>query len=171
VGAALEAAILGTSALCLSQQTPTGSFSVNDRDELGEGRGAYDFRFTAQHGAAIAECMLRAETDDPVVLNVNYPAGAPAGAAVVARPGRREYPRAPLTDWAETEEAELYLFGEPNEVIPDTPDGLDTDIAALRAGHISITPLSFAVALADLPPALQPLLNRMTAMLAAGTGR
>ena len=29
VGAGLEAAILGTSAICLSQQTPTGSFSVN----------------------------------------------------------------------------------------------------------------------------------------------
>jgi len=29
IGAGLEAAILGTSAICLSQQTPTGSFAVN----------------------------------------------------------------------------------------------------------------------------------------------
>jgi len=34
VGAGLEAAILGTAALCLSQQTPTGSFSVSNHEDL-----------------------------------------------------------------------------------------------------------------------------------------
>jgi 5'-nucleotidase len=34
VGAALEAAVHGVPAICLSQQTPTGSFAVNYREDL-----------------------------------------------------------------------------------------------------------------------------------------
>ncbi len=44
VGAGLEAAILGTAAVCLSQQTPTGSFSVNYQEDSGGPRARLRFR-------------------------------------------------------------------------------------------------------------------------------
>ena len=51
VGAGLEAAILGTPSVCLSQQTPPGSFSVNYQEDLAASGLAYDFGFAARHGA------------------------------------------------------------------------------------------------------------------------
>ena len=63
----------GTSALCLSQQTPTGSFSVNYNENLAELGLAYDFDIAAGHGGALAAAMVEARPDEPVVLSVNYP--------------------------------------------------------------------------------------------------
>src|SRR5262249_13084763 len=74
VGAGLEAAILGTPAICLSQQTPTGSFSVNYQEDLESAGLAYDFSLAAAHGAALARSVVRARPAEPVVLSVNYPA-------------------------------------------------------------------------------------------------
>src|SRR3984957_1062190 len=73
VAAGLEAAILGTPAICLSQQTPSGSFSVNYYEDPGV---PYDFSFAAAHGARLARSVLsviEARPAEPVVLNVNYP--------------------------------------------------------------------------------------------------
>jgi 5'/3'-nucleotidase len=178
VGAGLEAAVLGTPALCLSQQTPTGSFSVNYHEDLAARGLAYDFSLAARHGAGLAGAMARARPAEPVVLNVNYPAapasaGTTAGAVggagpatVITRPGRRVYPRASMRDWDEDAGTQaLYLFGEPDEVIPDAADDMgdvaDTDIAALRAGRISVTPLSIAVGLAEFPPAITAMLAHL----------
>jgi broad specificity polyphosphatase/5'/3'-nucleotidase SurE len=36
----------------------------------------------------------------------------------------------------------LYLFGEPDEIIPEADASPGTDIGALRAGLVSVTPLS-----------------------------
>jgi len=167
VGAGLEAAILGTPALCLSQQTPTGSFSVNYNEDLTEQGLTYDFGFAARHGAALAESITRAGPGEPVVLSVNYPAVMTDATIVLTRAGRRDYPRASVRDWASDGEVHsLYLFGEPGEVIPDADGIWGTDIAALRAGRISVTPLSFAVGLGDLSPGLQSFLGRLAANFA-----
>jgi 5'-nucleotidase len=159
VGAGLEAAILGTPAICLSQQTPTGSFSVNYQEDLESAGLAYDFSFAAAHGAALARSVVHARPAEPVVLSVNYPArnaGAGAGAkSVLTRAGRRDYPRAAETQWADGDVHWLYLFGEPDEIIPEADGSLGTDIGALRAGYVSVTPLSFAVELGDLSPGFQ----------------
>ena len=162
VGAGLEAAILGTPAVCLSQQTPTGSFSVNYAEDLA-GRGlAYDFGFAARHGAGLARSVIEARPAEPVVLSVNYPASRTGTTTVLTRAGRRDYPRASVPDWADDSEVHwLYLFGEPDELIPDADGSFGTDIGALRAGHISVTPLSFAVELGDLPPGFQSFLGRL----------
>jgi 5'-nucleotidase len=169
VGAGLEAAVLGTSALCLSQQTPTGSFSVNYNEDRATRERAYDFGLAARHGAGLARSIARARLAEPVVLNVNYPAAAAAGqagagttaepATVLTRPGRRVYPRASMRDWDEDSGAQsLYLFGEPDEVIPYAEDTANTDIATLRGGRISVTPLSIAVGLAEASPAISSFL-------------
>jgi 5'/3'-nucleotidase len=176
VAAGLEAAILGTPAICLSQQTPTGSFSVNYQEDLVNAGLAYDFSFPAAHGAAMARSVVDAHPAEPVVLSVNYPAryggtgvggpgpGAaamPAAVSVLTRAGRRDYPRAAETPWADGEVQWLYLFGEPDEVIPEADGSLGTDIGALRAGRVSVTPLSFAVELSDLSPGFQAFIARL----------
>lgn len=178
VAAGLEAAILGTPAVCLSQQTPIGTFSVNYEEDL-EGAGlAYDFGFAAAHGAELARSVVAARPGEPVVLSVNYPArcagipvpagragsaGAVAGAvSVLTRAGRRDYPRAEETPWTDGEVRKLHLFGEPDEVIADLDGSLDTDIGALKAGHISVTPLSFALEVSDFSPDIRSFLDRFS---------
>ena len=170
VGAGLEAAVLGTSALCLSQQTPSGSLSVN----YTEGDGPdYDFGLAARHGTGLAAAILRARPDETVVLSVNYPAGPAAGAvpaspapdapaAVLTRPGQRVYPRVPVKDWdSDPGPQVMYLFGGPDEAIPEAGGPADTDVAALRRGLISVTPLSVAAGLDEFSPAMASFLARL----------
>jgi 5'-nucleotidase len=163
VGAGLEAAILGTPAICLSQQTPTGTFSVNYQEDLESAGLSYDFSFAAAHGASLARSVLRARPAEPVVLSVNYPATRGGTTSVLTRAGRRDYPRAAVPEWADDGDVHwLYLFGEPDEIIPETDASFGTDIGALRAGYISVTPLSFAVELGDLSPGFQSFIDRLT---------
>jgi len=163
VGAGLEAAILGTPAICLSQQTPTGTFSVNYAEDLDSVGLAYDFSFPAAHGAGLARSVIGARPAEPVVLSVNYPADRAADTSVLTRAGRRDYPRAAVPEWAGDGDVQwLYLFGEPDEIIPESDASLGTDIGALRAGHVSVTPLSFAVELSDLSAGFQSFLGRLT---------
>lgn len=171
VAAGLEAAILGTPAICLSQQTPTGSFSVNYQENLDSAGLAYDFGFAAGHGAALAQSVVASRPTEPVVLSVNYPAvrAATGAVSVLTRAGRRDYPRASETGWADGEVHWLYLFGEPDEIIPEADGSLGTDIGALRAGHISVTPLSFAVELSDLSPGFQSFIRCLTETFPLGT--
>jgi hypothetical protein len=69
-----------------------------------------------------------------------------------------------VPDWADDQEVHwLYLYGEPDELIPEADGSLGTDIGVLRAGHISVTPLSFAIELGDLPPGFQSFLGRLSA--------
>ncbi|MGI9008125.1 MAG: 5'/3'-nucleotidase SurE [Streptosporangiaceae bacterium] len=169
VGAGLEAAILGTPAVCLSQQTPTGSLAVSyDEDLTGAGL-AWDFTDAAGHGAALAACVVGAAPAEPVVLSVNYPARRPFGSSVLTRAGRRDYPRSEVPEFgADGDMRELWLFGEPDEVIPYADASFGTDIGALRAGHVSVTPLSFAVELSDLSAKFRTFLARLTATFPLG---
>jgi 5'/3'-nucleotidase len=163
VGAGLEAAILGTPAVCLSQQTPSGSLAVNYDEDLAGSGLAYDFADAAAHGAALARSVVRAAPGEPVVLSVNYPAARPFGSSVLTRAGRRDYPRAEVPEFnADGDVRTLWLFGEPDEVIPYADASFGTDIGALRAGHVSVTPLSFAVELSDLSPKFRSFLGRLT---------
>lgn len=163
IGAGLEAAILGTPAICLSQQTPTGTFSVNYHEDLQSAGLAYDFSFAAAHGASVARSVIRARPAEPVVLSVNYPATRAGVTSMLTRAGRRDYPRADVPEWADDGDVHwLYLFGEPDEIIPEADASLGTDIAALRSGYVSVTPLSFALELGDLSPGFQAFLTRLT---------
>ena len=159
IGAGLEAAILGVPAICLSLQTPSGSFSVN-YDESIDTR--YDFGLASDHGTRLAAAVAEAKPAEPVVLSVNYPARPADRPPVLTRPGQRDYPRSAVADWDDDAEVRhLYLFGEPDEAIPESGDVWGTDIAALRAGRISITPLSFALGARDLSPAHRDFFARL----------
>ena len=150
IGAGLEAAILGTPAICLSQQTPTGSFSVNYREDPASTGLAYDFSFAAAHGARLARSVIQARPAEPVVLSVNYPDRRTGAVSVLTRPGRRAYPRtaAPELD-GDGDVRLLHLFGEPDDDIPEADASPGTDIGALRAGYVSVTPLSSAASAAN----------------------
>jgi broad specificity polyphosphatase/5'/3'-nucleotidase SurE len=159
---------------------------VNYNEDLKSAGLAYDFGFAAAHGAALARAVVGARPAEPVVLSVNYPApcaeggvrvAGPAGArsagslagvlgaaSVLTRAGRRDYPRAgDLTarEWADGEVRRMWLFGEPDAIIPELDGSLGTDIGALKEGYISVTPLSFAVELSDLSPPFQSFLARL----------
>jgi 5'-nucleotidase len=176
VAAGLEAAILGTPAICLSQQTPIGTFSVNYEEDLASAGVAYDFRFAAEHGASLARSVVAARPAEPVVLSVNYPAryaearGDAGAVSVLTRAGRRDYPRADQTPWRDGEVRKLHLFGEPDEIIPELDGSLGTDIGALKAGHISVTPLSFALELSDFSPDIRSFLDRLSGTFPVTTG-
>jgi 5'-nucleotidase len=163
VGAGLEAAIHGVPAICLSQQTPTGSFAVNYRENLASAGLAYDFGFAAAHGASLAQSVIRARPAEPVVLGVNYPATlAPGAATVLTRAGRRDYPRAAVRASAgDGDVHRLYLFGRPDELISEADASPGTDIGALRAGHVSITPLSSGLEPDGLSPGFRSFLARL----------
>jgi 5'-nucleotidase len=173
VGAALEAAVLGTSALCLSQQ------SLSPRSLAPESVSPeyFDFGVAARHGARLAAAIAQAQPQELFVLSVNYPPAGPGSAtagpastgtastvpaAVLTRPGQRVYPRAPVRDWdTDPGPQSLYPFGEPDEVIPEAGGQADTDLAALRRGLISVTPLSVAIGLDEVSPAMTSFLAQL----------
>jgi 5'-nucleotidase len=168
VGAALEAAVLGTSALCLSQETLF-------RQSLSRESASpqyFDFSLAARHGAGLAAAVTQARPEELFVLSVNYPPASPGSAstgsastgpaAVLTRPGQRVYPRAPVKDWdADPGPQSLYPFGEPDAIIPEADGQADTDLAALRRGLISVTPLSVAIGLDEVSPAMTSFLARL----------
>jgi 5'-nucleotidase len=163
IGAGLEASVLGTPAICLSQQTPTGSFAVNYREDLASTGLAYDFGFAAAHGAQLARSVIQAHPAEPVVLSVNYPARRAADVNVLTRPGQRAYPRAEMPGWdGDGGVRLLYLFGQPDEDIPEEDASPGTDIGALRAGQVSVTPLSSGASAADSSEEFQSFIARLT---------
>ena len=183
VGAALEAAVLGTPALCLSQQ------SLSPRSLAPESAAPeyFDFSLAARYGAGLAAAIAQARPQELFVLSVNYPpagpgsastasastasastasvstgSARPAPAAVLTRPGQRVYPRAPVKDWdTDPGPQSIYPFGEPDEVIPEAGGQPDTDLAALRRGLISVTPLSVAIGLDEVSPAMTSFLAQL----------
>jgi 5'-nucleotidase len=173
VGAALEAAVLGTPALCLSQQ----SLFRQSLSPESAAPGYFDFSLAARHGARLAAAIAQARAEELFVLSVNYPPAGPRPAstgpastrpastepaAVLTRPGQRVYPRAPVKDWdADPGPQSLYPFGEPDEVIPEAGGQPDTDLAALRRGLISVTPLSVAIGLDEVSPAMTSFLAQL----------
>lgn len=165
VGAGLEAGEFGVSSLCLSQQVPTGSFAVNQPAELPTTGSGFEFGYAARHGAAVATMMAASEVTG-VVLNVNYPGQSSAVGVSITRPGQRAFRGAPFGSWSPDNSAQsMFVFGEPGEVFPEHGDPRGTDIAALREGLISVTPLGPMSTLdASRPPWLAEYLDRLASI-------
>ena len=134
VAAALEGLVLGLPGIAVSQQS---------------GRGALDFRFDGGFefdvaAGFVARLVERIE-DVPLpahtLLNINVPAGAPRGVSVTSL-GKRIY-RDELK--LESEEAgpptrrRYWIYGSD----PGYHDESGTDLAAVAAGSIAVTPLHF----------------------------
>jgi 5'-nucleotidase len=140
VGAAVEGALLGVSAIAVSQQTSPGRFHI--LDALDQATPVYDE--TARIAALIAARVLEHRGPDRAVLNVNAPVPISDHRIEVTRLGRRFYARRSIRP-VEVDGVEGYLtFGERDGPAPPFEVDPGTDFGALAAGHVSLTPLSYA---------------------------
>jgi len=136
VAAALEAIVLGLPGIAVSQQ------SVSRELDFRAGSG-FDFAVAASFTARLVAELEHVPLPDGTLLNINVPGAAPDG-VTVARLGKRIY------------RDELALVDEdpahPNRgrrqyrIYGDTSferDETGTDLAAIAAGQIAVTPIHF----------------------------
>ena len=131
VAAALEGVVLGLPAIAVSQQS---------------GAGALDYRFDGGFGFAVAAGFVAALVDrledvplpPATLLNVNVPAGRPSGVEVTSL-GKRIYRDELKLDSEEETRRRYWIYGSD----PGFHDVPGTDLAAVAAGRIAITPIHF----------------------------
>jgi 5'-nucleotidase len=135
VAAALEGIVLGLPAIAVSQQSAAREMDFRQSDRFDFEEGA---RFVARVVEEIADVPLQAGT----LLNVNCPAGDAAGVEVT-RLGKRIYrDELTLTDSADPARPgrrRYWVYGA-DHGFHDEPG---TDLAAVAAGRIAVTPLHF----------------------------
>jgi 5'-nucleotidase len=153
VAAALEGIMLGVPGIAVSQQSLAREMDFR----LGE---RFEFGAAAAFVARIVDRLDDVPLPEGTLLNVNVPAGAPEGVDV-ARLGKRIY-RDSL-DVVEEEDGRrrFRIYGD-SPVHDDEPG---TDLAAVSAGKVAVTPLHFdltaehgleALRAYDLAALLQP---------------
>jgi 5'-nucleotidase len=130
VAAALEGIILGIPALALSQQSSRG---------LGYVSGQFDFTVAAGFTAALVRQLQASSMPDATLINVNFPREEPKGVEVTSL-GKRIY-NDELKFLEETEHGhkryEIYGWQPSHEEIEGT------DLHAVAAGRIAVTPVHF----------------------------
>jgi 5'-nucleotidase len=131
VAAALEGIVLGIPALALSQQ-------AGDR-ELGYGGAQFDFARAAAFSRDLVERLRGEPMPEATLINVNVPAGEPAGVEVT-RLGKRIYnDRLNLVEETGGGRKRYEIYGWE----PGWEEGEGTDLSAIAAGRISVTPIHF----------------------------
>ncbi|HME04883.1 MAG TPA: 5'/3'-nucleotidase SurE [Solirubrobacteraceae bacterium] len=131
VAAALEGVVLGLPAIAVSQQSGAGAL-----DYRFDGGFAFDTAasFVARLVERIEEVPLPART----LLNVNVPAGEPNGVEVTHL-GRRIYRDELKLEREEEHRRRFWVYGAD----PGFHDEPGTDLAAVAAGRIAVTPIHF----------------------------
>jgi 5'/3'-nucleotidase len=132
VAAALEALVLGIPGIAVSQQSNAREMDFRLGSRFAFERAA---DFVARVVGQLDEVPLPAGT----LLNINVPAGEPHGVQVT-RLGKRIY-RDELKLDAEDEDGgrRYWIYGAD----PGFHDEPGTDLAAVHAGHIAVTPVHF----------------------------
>jgi 5'/3'-nucleotidase len=132
VAAALEALVLGIPGIAVSQQSDAREMDFRLGSRFAFERAA---EFAARVVAQLDEVPMPAGT----LLNVNVPAGEPRGVEVT-RLGKRIY-RDELKLDAEDEDRgrRYWIYGAD----PGFHDEAGTDLAAVYAGNIAVTPVHF----------------------------
>jgi 5'-nucleotidase len=130
VAAALEGVVLGLPAIAVSQQSTAREMDFR----LGR---EFAFEHAARFAARVVEELLDVPLPPSTLLNVNVPAGEPDGVEV-ARLGKRIY-RDQLTLDEELSPARrrYWIYGAE----PGFEDEPGTDLAAVHAGRIAVSPL------------------------------
>ncbi|MGH2946809.1 MAG: 5'/3'-nucleotidase SurE [Solirubrobacteraceae bacterium] len=132
VAAALEGIVLGVPAIAVSQQSQAREMDFR----LGS---AFDFETAAAFTARVVDVLDDVPLPDGTLLNVNVPAGQASGVEV-ARLGKRIYRDAlDLVDTDAEGRRRFRIYGD-SPVHEDEPG---TDLAAVSAGRIAVTPLHF----------------------------
>ena len=135
VAAALEAIVLGLPGIAVSQQS--SALELDFRRTT-----AFDFNAAANFTARLVADLESVPLPEKTLLNVNFP-GCPPEGVEVARLGRRFY-RDELelveSDPGHPNRQRYRVYGE--EATGDANER-DTDIAAVEARRVAITPLHF----------------------------
>jgi 5'-nucleotidase len=131
VAAALEGVLLGLPAVAVSQQSDGGEMDFR----LG---GGYDFAVAAQFVAAIVDRLDEVPLPSGTLLNVNVPGAHPDGVEVT-RLGKRIYRDELRLQAQEGQRRQFWVYGTDHGY--EEVEG--TDLAAVAAGRIAVTPLHF----------------------------
>lgn len=143
VAAAMEGTSMGLPSIAFSLQT--------DRDS------ELDFSYGAAFAAALVPTIIKAGLPAQTLLNVNFPAGKPAGVRLA---------RQSTHNWDDRYDERIDPNGVPyfwliGEMLESRE--ADTDYAAVTAGYTSVTPLhldmthnSYFATLAEVVPGLEP---------------
>jgi 5'-nucleotidase len=132
VAAALEAIVLGLPGIAVSQQS--SSLELDFRAGSG-----FDFSIAADFTARLVAELESVPLPEGTLLNINVPGAAPAGVAV-ARLGKRIYrdELSLVNDGGQGRR--LYrIYGDASFERDET----GTDLAAVAAGQIAVTPIHF----------------------------
>ena len=131
VAAALEGIVLGLPAIAVSQQSVARELDFRFGTR-------FDFTIAARFAASVVAELDDVPLDAGTLLNINVPAGDPDGVDVT-RLGKRIY----RDELKLTEEAggrrRYWIYGD----APGFADEPGTDLAAVAAGRIAVTPLHF----------------------------
>jgi len=133
VAAALEGIVLGLPAIAVSQQSRAREMDFRFGDR-------FDFGVAAAFTARVVEELHVVPLDPGTLLNINVPADEPTGVEVT-RLGKRVY-RDELTleeEDADSGRKRYRIYGDD----PSFRDEAGTDLAAVAAGRIAVTPLHF----------------------------
>jgi 5'-nucleotidase len=132
VAAALEGIVLGVPALAVSQQSQAREMDFR----LGH---QFDFETAAAFTARVVDRLDDVPLPEGTLLNINVPAGG-AESVEVARLGKRIYQDAlRLLDTEGDDRRRFQIYGDS----PTHDDEKGTDLAAVAAGRIAVTPLHF----------------------------
>jgi 5'-nucleotidase len=134
VAAALEGVVLGLPAIAVSQQSKGRSLDFRFD-------GGFDFTVAAGFVARLVERLEEVPMPTGTLLNVNVPAGEPEGVEVASlgkRIYRDELKVAPHADGSPTRRR-YWIYGAD----PGFHDEPGTDLAAVAAGHVAVTPIHF----------------------------
>jgi 5'-nucleotidase len=132
VAAALEGVLLGLPAIAVSQQSAAREMDFRLSS-------SFDFGEVARFTARVVEEIDDVPLPDGTLLNVNAPAGD-ADAVEVTRLGKRIYrDELKLSEEGETGRRRYWIYGAD----PGFEDEPGTDLAAVAAGRIAVTPLHF----------------------------
>jgi 5'-nucleotidase len=134
VAAALEGVVLGLPAVAVSQQSAARELDFR----LGR---SFDFTVAARFAARIVAELDDVPLDGGTLLNVNVPAGTPDGVEVT-RLGKRIYRdelKLSESDPTHPRRRRYWVYGDD----PGFEDEPGTDLAAVAAGRIAVTPLHF----------------------------
>jgi 5'-nucleotidase len=138
VAAALEGVVLGLPAIAVSQQSRARALDFRYD-------GGFDFGVAAMFVARLVERLEDLPIPNGTLLNVNVPAGEPDGVKVTSlgkRIYRDELKVVPHEDGMEgaTERRRRYWIYGADPGFHDEPG---TDLAAVAAGSIAVTPIHF----------------------------
>jgi 5'-nucleotidase len=134
VAAALEGVVLGIPAIAVSQQSKARALDFRYD-------GGFGFEVAAGFVAALVERIEEVPLPASTLLNVNVPAGVPDGVEVTSL-GKRIYRDELKLDHEEDgppTRRRYWIYGSD----PGFHDEPGTDLAAVAAGRIAVTPIHF----------------------------